>query len=329
MTAEFENQNQNQEAIDFYEKHYKIVREWFLVPGEKQFLGEKNSRKCRFCDRSEPQVTFRKIAHSIPESLGNKSLFSYYECDECNENFGKGIESDFGEWSKPIRAMTRIKGKNGVPRLVKKGEKRWRLEADKTGDLRIEMMEAAPIFSVDEEKKEITFNLTRGNYTPVAVLKTFMKIGLTLLPQIHMYYFAMLREWVKDPNHNNGSIKIPVMYTFQPGPLPNDKLTAMLLIRKADYLVVPYAYLIIAYGNEMYQIHLPSSREASSASYTLPFFPYAPSALFAPTYGNSRKALLDLSGTEKVKEVAYSFTAHYDEFSEMTTANNPDEIDNS
>lgn len=327
MTAEFENQNQ--EAIDFYEKHYKIVGQWFLVPGEKQFLGNRDSRQCRFCDRCEPQVTFQKIAHAIPESMGNKSLFSYYECDECNQNFGIGIESDFGEWSKPIRAMTRIKGKNGVPRLVKNGEQRWRLEADKKGDLRMEMTEAAPIFSVDEERKEITFSLTRGNYTPAGVLKTFMKIGLTLLPQMHMYYFSMLREWVKDPNHKNGSVKSPVMYTFQPGPLPNNKLTAMLLIRKADHLVVPYAYLVIAYGNEMYQVHLPSSREASSASYTLPFFPYAPSAVFAPTYGNPKKTLLDLSGTERVKEVAYPFTAGYDEFTETTVKDKPDDSANS
>src|SRR5262245_11688973 len=117
-----------QESQDFYEKHYKIVRQWMLDPEQQQFLGNSDSRKCRFCDQLEPQTTFDTLAHAIPEAMGNKSLFSYYECDICNNAFGRGIESDFGEWSKPIRAMTRIKGKSGVPKLAKDGKGRWRVE---------------------------------------------------------------------------------------------------------------------------------------------------------------------------------------------------------
>jgi hypothetical protein len=229
----------------------------------------------------------------------------------------------------PIRAMTRIKGKNGVPTLVRDGKGGWRVEANKQGELCMEIKDAAPFYTVDEQKKQITFNLTRGNYTPVAVLKAFMKIGLTLLPQLHLFYFSGLREWIKNSDHKTGAVKIPVMYTFQPGPLPNDKLMAMILVRKADYLLVPYAYLVIAYGNEMYQVQLPSSREPSNASYTLPFFPYAPSAIFAPTYGSPKRRLLDLSGTEKIVDEAYPFTAGYAEFTEKPVKAKSDENANS
>lgn len=201
QTMNDQSKDKNHKATDFYDKNYKIVGQWMLEPEKKQFLGEAHSRKCRFCDRSEPETTFETLAHAIPESIGNKSLFSYYECDECNGKFGRGIESDFGNWSKPIRAMTRIKGKNGVPTVAKNGKLGWRVETDEQGDLRMKMKEAAPIFTVDEEKKQITFHLTRGDYTPAAVLKTFMKIALTLLPQLQMFYFSGLRNWVNEPDH--------------------------------------------------------------------------------------------------------------------------------
>lgn len=65
--------------------------------GEKRIcIGEfdKKKRVCRFCRQSYPIVTFKKTAHAISESLGNKLLFCYEECDKCNENFGKSIECD-------------------------------------------------------------------------------------------------------------------------------------------------------------------------------------------------------------------------------------------
>jgi hypothetical protein len=54
--------------------------------------------------------------------LGNKSVESTYECDACNEIFGKGIENDLGNWSKPMRTLARIRGKSGVPTIKKTGD---------------------------------------------------------------------------------------------------------------------------------------------------------------------------------------------------------------
>jgi hypothetical protein len=48
----------------------------------------KSERKCRFCGKSNPEVSFKKKAHLIPEFLGNKMLLSDFECDSCNYEFG-------------------------------------------------------------------------------------------------------------------------------------------------------------------------------------------------------------------------------------------------
>jgi hypothetical protein len=39
-------------------------------------------------------VSVLKEAHALPESISNKSLFTYYECDACNQAFGEGCEND-------------------------------------------------------------------------------------------------------------------------------------------------------------------------------------------------------------------------------------------
>jgi hypothetical protein len=145
------------EASKFYNDLYDPLGGGLIVPGKKDYLGDRNNRCCRFCGKRFPEVTFRTEAHAIPELLGNKGLFTYDECDACNELFGSGIENDFGNWSKPMRTLNRIRGKTGVP-TIKGKDGSWRIESDPRG-LNIDHKEEDPVFDVDEEKNEMTFRL--------------------------------------------------------------------------------------------------------------------------------------------------------------------------
>ena len=69
------------DLVAYYAEHYSIVRQWSLQPGDKIFLGDRQNRRCRFCGKTTPEVSFRKEAHALPECVGNKSLFTYYECE--------------------------------------------------------------------------------------------------------------------------------------------------------------------------------------------------------------------------------------------------------
>lgn len=44
--------------------------------------------RCRFCN-SEAYNLGDKTSHLIPESLGNKTLITEYECPECNQKYSK------------------------------------------------------------------------------------------------------------------------------------------------------------------------------------------------------------------------------------------------
>lgn len=80
--------------------------------GIRKEIGNKNNRICRFCGKREGETTFRKIAHAIPEALGNKLLFSNEECDLCNEQLAS-VEDNLTSYLDINRAICNIKGKGG------------------------------------------------------------------------------------------------------------------------------------------------------------------------------------------------------------------------
>ena len=293
------------EAADFYDQHYDTMG-LVLRPGLRMILGDRESQVCRFCGRSKPAVSFRHEAHAIPESLGNKSLFTNYECDSCNQFFGGGIEDNLGNWSKPLRTFARVRGKSGVPTL-KRGEPEpgWRIEYNAPTGFHVKQYENDPIFVVDEEKKQVRFEFKRDAYTPVAVFKAFVKIGLTLMPAEELPYFSEGLAWIREPDHTKRLMeKCPVFWTFQPGPMPSDRIVVFLLRRKSSVTGFPYAFLVLAYGNEMFQVPLPSPKQDNAISgrkLTFPAFPMfgGPDPAL---YGEMRYASLDLSGQGVVRD---------------------------
>ncbi|MBQ0707711.1 MULTISPECIES: HNH endonuclease [Brucella/Ochrobactrum group] len=287
------------QVLNFYEDKYEILEQWIMRPGNRVDLGEKTNQICRFCGLTTPNVTFKKIAHAIPESLGNKGLTSYYECDACNELFGNGIENDLGNWTKPMRTMARIRGKSGVPTLKKGGDAPgWRIECT-NGEFQVESYEDDPIFEIDELNKRVTFKLKRDPYTPVAVLKAFVKIGLTLIPDEEVDKFKHLFAWIRDTDHTRSFTgTYPIIYTFSPGPRPNNLIAAMILRRKPKVTDVPYAYLILTYGNEQFQVPLIPVEDAGSTYSIRPFpAPHSPSVQF----GQPCSTALDLTGRTIVR----------------------------
>ncbi len=310
--------------ITFYDTHYDVLRQWFLRPSDKVVLGDKQNRTCRFCGKTPPEVTFGKVAHAIPEALGNKSIESAYECDACNEGFGCGIENDLGNWSKPTRTFARIRGKNGVPTLKKGGNgKGWRIEYSATG-FNITSYEDDPLYQIDEANQRITFQLKRDPYTPVAVFKAFMKIGLTLLPEEEIGNFPRLMNWVKSTDHTRRFIdQCLIISSFQPGPMPNDLIAAFILRRKSHATNYPYMFLVLGYGNEVFQAQLPSEQhDLAIHGKSISILPFpTPGSPNPAQFGPSRVKVQDLSGHEVVKGEVIPIQARYDLAVDKTVSN--------
>lgn len=243
-------------ALHFYERNYESIGQWILDPASKVVLRSAlHPGVCRFCSQSAPQVTFRDEAHALPECIGNKTLTTDYECDNCNHFFGDGIENDFGNWSKAQRALSGIRGKKRIPAL--KGDQ-CRFEHDSDG-ITVTQSDADPIAVRNPDGKHITLRVRRDRHTPVAVLKAFTKMALSLLPEEELPNFSHALTWIRNPDHQVGLVKVsgfPVLYTFVPGtkPLPG---SAILLRRKATNSSTPYIAFVLSYGNETFQLFVP------------------------------------------------------------------------
>lgn len=291
-------------VAEFYDQNCVFIGRWFLRPAEKEMLGDKANKRCRFCGRTEAETPFTDEAHAIPELLGNKSIATYWECDECNHYFGDTIENDLGNWSKPMRTFARIRGKRGVPTLKKGSNGGWRIEYEDESGFHITAYENEPVCEIDEAKQTVTFNLKRDPYTPVAVLKAFYKIAFSLMPEEEIKYFPHALAWVRHPDHQKVfAEQVPVLYTFQPGPMPNDLIVAFLLRRKNDDRDLPYGTFVLAYGNEMFQIFLLSAeKDGEWANKKFKFYSFPmPAKLVDPKYGKAGVGKLDFTGRDQVK----------------------------
>ena len=180
-----------------------------------------------------------------------------------------------------MRTFARIRGKSGVPTLKKGSDAPgWRIEYG-DGGFNITSYEDDPLYEVDEAKKTITFKLKRDAYTPVAVLKAFMKIGLTMLPDKEIENFPHLMAWVRETDHSRRfAEQCPIIYSFQPGPMPNDLIAAFILRRKPEATGCAYAYLVLGYGNEVFQVQLPSLKhDATMNGQSVSIHPFPASGL--------------------------------------------------
>lgn len=302
------------EALAFYDARYDLLGQWIMSPGARQFLGDKSNRICRFCNQSSPNATFRKDAHVVPQLLGNKTLMSFYECDDCNDEFGSGIENDLGNWTKPMRTLARIRGQNGIPKHKREGEDGWRVEFhDRV--LKISGKEDSFPFSVEEANNKIVFRLPRDPYTPIAVLKAFLRIGITLMPNEEVPNFIELLQWVKNKDHSVRFLKsCTIVRTFHPGPLPNDQLCAILFRRKAGVDDCFHMFMILSYANEVYQLPIPCpARDAhlGGKELTHPLFP-SPGSGDTDVYGSPVVQTVNLMGCHEIRGDVVEFTMHFD-----------------
>ena len=67
---------------------------------------------CRFCGNDDRQK-FQTRAHTFPEALGNKWVFSDDECDDCNARFSV-YEDALTKAVGPLLTLGGTKGKHGV-----------------------------------------------------------------------------------------------------------------------------------------------------------------------------------------------------------------------
>ncbi|WP_024850881.1 HNH endonuclease [Hydrogenovibrio kuenenii] len=175
----------------------KVLQKYdFYIPrtDKRVVLGNRNkdARCCRFCKKGLSEgVMFTKIAHAIPEALGNKTLILGDECDECNRYFGDEIEPALVQYLDLYRATNGIKGKKGHPKVV-------------FDNCHIQYTENGTFIIVNDEtalKKagdEFTLVLKKQqNISPKKIYKALCKITLSTLHEEDISSLTDTVRWLR------------------------------------------------------------------------------------------------------------------------------------
>jgi hypothetical protein len=149
-------------------------------------------------------VSFHDLAHVIPESLGNKKLFSNYECDSCNHEFGNTIEDHLNKYLMPYRIGSIILGKKTTlsykigknDRLDVTG-RHWNITHVNGDEDEKKLNEVLDTIVEEIDDHTVRFKIKRQTYIPIFVYKALEKIALDIIPDNEVSEFNDTFIWLK------------------------------------------------------------------------------------------------------------------------------------
>ncbi len=176
--------------LDRLSNNYSLKTIFHLNTDDRIELGDKINRKCRFCGKQKPEVKFKQKAHAIPELIGNKTLISMYECDNCNAHFCK-IETHFANYMSLFHTLAQVWGKRGIPAYKPSSLEKSHIKIADTG-LHIEQYENDPkLFEIDKNTNTLKCRGVRS-YIPAIVHKCLIKMALSIMPGSEMIFLSKL-----------------------------------------------------------------------------------------------------------------------------------------
>jgi len=206
---------------------YHITTE---ITHKRTYIGvsDRKKRVCRFCHKTmNDGVTFKNVAHAIPEALGNKNLVLYEECDECNGKFGRTVEQDFITYFNFYRVFWATPGKNGVPKIKFKNGYIERVD-DKFN------IGYAPgqIEGNNEIPKAITL-IANEEIASVNIYKALCKIAISVLDTEKLRYFEKTIDWIHRTNDEN-TRRLPKVAILNAPGMDVDSPQIILYLRKSS-----------------------------------------------------------------------------------------------
>lgn len=246
-----------------------VINELVSIDGERKFLGQRY--KCRFCGTSEASAFGKKTnAHTFPEALGNKSLFSLDECSQCNTKFSL-YEDALCKAVGPYLTLGGTVGKNGVRQtgrtkgdLVLKHEK-------VSGNRQIyalvknQGVPSKAAYRIQGEIINLRIPVSRESFIPLYAYKALLKIALSLMPEDKLQQFQKSLSCLQDANQAPGPYPLQVGFSYAfVGNSPPTLGCAILQLKESNP-TFPYSIAIFQAGSVCFQIALHPDDISESA----------------------------------------------------------------
>jgi len=253
-----------QQVMTFYGQNYELIVDLEMPrQGAKRLIRPMGTpRICRFCKGAEPGTTFQSNAHTVPECVGNGTVLSPDECDDCNKRLS-GAEDDFAKFTMPDRTFGKIPGKRGVPKIKSSTDAIILQIKEKTGALHIQTDHAKKATKVNREERRLTVTVPLQSYRPLGVYKALLKMAISVLPDDDLSSFDEALCWLRSDGVTQ-NVALPRVglgcYRTIEASRRNDPYVLLLLRRRQLTTMAPYATFILSFGHWTYQIFLPSPK---------------------------------------------------------------------
>lgn len=255
MKLEFGYPDEFKEAAQNFSSAYLIKEIKLPLQGYPNNLKPKKDRICRYCSKSTPTVSFKSLAHLIPEFLGNKFLICDFECDICNNVFSV-YEDSLANYLGIARTLNNIKGKEGLPEYKSKD-----LSVRKTNFLNhqnvlsVERIKNSPLTSFNKETGLINVEYIKHSFRPLYIYKYFLKLGLSLLEESQVKQYSSAISFVTHPTSIPQYNSVCRLFGYELNVSHPDPI-AILFEKRSAELVVPTHTLVLLIKKSMFQIYL-------------------------------------------------------------------------
>jgi hypothetical protein len=249
-------------AVNHYSARYDIIAQYAFVAPRPILLADhpredKAARRCRFCRRGEPEVTFKNDAHAVPEFLGNRSILSLNECDACNAFFATEYEDHLSKWSLLARSVSQVRGKKKKP-TFKNPEETLRVGSGERG-LEVHITDPALTGTLMAEggpyKFTVPADASSQPYGPIRAAKALVKTACSICPPESLGQCQRAIDWLMG-RVNVSFSEFLVLYAFVPGPL-DDRASEIVLLRRKGAADEPYLWCAIQFANYRLQFFVP------------------------------------------------------------------------
>lgn len=264
-----------QKRLKFYDENYDLMLLKHLDKPGKIHIPAAKSGQCRFCKRVKPDAKFSKEAHAFPELIGNKTLISSDECDDCNQLFSETVEDNLAKFLGIQRTISMTKGKNGVP-SYKSPNKQVSWDVGPDGKANITSVIGDESVVIDQENKKLTVKTIRQPHIRRSAYKCFVKMALSVMHESDLGNVADTIKWILKREDTIQTNSFIALHTFVSGAAGFNHITFSLLRRKQGIETVPQYTFFIAWGRFTYQIFLPftsGDKSIQGKTLTLEYFP--------------------------------------------------------
>jgi len=201
--------------------------------GIRTFIGNKENLKCRFCGKTKEETTFKNKAHAISEGLGNKKVFLYEECDNCNDKFSIELEPDLINYFSIFRTFYDVKGKGGNKKI--KG-KNFEISKDENVEIKFQSIESRPNIEDNPNKYNLKLEL-QDKVNSQDIYRCLVKFCISVIDENELIKFSKTIRWINKELKIDNLPKIGELISYHHF-TTEPKL--FLYIRKNDNKDIPY-----------------------------------------------------------------------------------------